>query len=85
MTAFSRELSCPDCGRDYLLSGTITNTASETEALAQVRCSCGYWMGVFIPSSVPRARLIVTLSGRPEREEPQVLEVRAPHARKKTA
>ncbi len=85
MTAFSRELSCPDCGRDYLLSGTITNTASETEALAQVRCSCGYWMGVFIPGSVPRDRLIVTLSGRPEREEPQVLEVRAPHARKKTA
>ncbi len=86
MSAFSREIGCPDCGREYLLTATVTNTASETEVLAQVRCSCGYWMGVFIPGSVPRDRLIVTLSRRNHLEDsPPVLEVRLPEDRRKTA
>ncbi len=85
MTAFTRDLACPDCGREYLLSGTITNTASQTEALAEVRCSCGYWMGVFIPGSIQRDRLIVTLSRANQLEDGHILEVRLPEATKKTA
>ena len=85
MTAFTRDLTCRDCGREYLVSGTITNTASQTEALAEVRCSCGYWMGVFIPGSIPRDRLIVALSrSNLLLEDGHVLEVRLP-ASKKTA
>jgi hypothetical protein len=74
MTAFSREISCPDCGREYLLSGTRTDTASETEALAHFRCCCGQWMGAFVPTSVPRDRLIVTLSASDELREELLLE-----------
>lgn len=85
MTAFTRDLSCPDCGREYLLSGTITNTASQTETLAEVRCSCGYWMGVFLPGSIPRDRLIVALSRSNHLEDGHVLEVRLPRAARKTA
>ena len=85
MTAFTRDLTCRDCGREYLVSGTITNTASQTEALAEVRCSCGYWMGVFIPGSIPRDRLIVALSRSNLPEDRSLLEVSLPDAGKKTA
>ena len=85
MTAFTRDLTCRDCGREYLVSGTITNTASQTEALAEVRCSCGYWMGVFIPGSIPRDRLIVALSRTNQLEDGHVLEVRQPQASRKSA
>ncbi len=84
MTAFTRDLACPDCGREYLVSGTIINTGSQTEALAEVRCSCGYWMGVFVPGSIPRDQLIVTLS-RSNLVDGHVLEARMPEATKKTA
>jgi len=85
VTAFTRDLACPDCGREYLVSGTITDTASQTEALAEVRCSCGHWMGVFVPGSIPRDRLIVTLGGSHHLEDAHVLEVRIPEAARKSA
>ena len=85
MTAFSRELLCEDCGREYLVSGTVLDTGSQTEALAYFRCSCGHSMGVFVPSSVPRDRLIVTLSGSHSLDEEAVLESLQPPAEKKTA
>ncbi len=77
MTAFIREVSCPDCGREYLVSGTTLNTASETEALAQFRCCCGQWMGAFVPGSAPRDRLIVTVSDSNELRDELLLEADA--------
>jgi hypothetical protein len=62
MSAFSREAQCPDCGREYLVSGSTAATGSETEVLAQLRCSCGEWMWAFVPGSAPQEQLIVTLT-----------------------
>jgi DNA-directed RNA polymerase subunit RPC12/RpoP len=61
VTAFTRELACARCGREYLVSGASAATSSETEALANFRCSCGQWMGTFVPSSANVERLILTL------------------------
>jgi hypothetical protein len=62
---FTRDLACSHCGREYLVSGASVATSSETEALAQFRCSCGQWMGAFVPGSANVERLIVAL--KPER------------------
>ena len=61
MSDFTRDLACRECGREYLVSGASVATSSETEALAQFRCSCGQWMGAFVPGSANVERLIVTL------------------------
>ena len=63
MADFTRELRCAACGREYLVSGAIRVPGSETEVLAQIRCSCGEWMGAFVPGSADVERLIVTLRG----------------------
>jgi DNA-directed RNA polymerase subunit RPC12/RpoP len=63
VAAFTRELRCAECGREYLVSGESPVPTSETEALAQVRCSCGTWMGAFVPGSADVERLIVTVRG----------------------
>lgn len=77
MAPFTRDLSCADCSREYLLTGASLVTGSETEALAQFRCSCGQWMGAFVPGSANVERLIVTL--KPENrlplEEPPAIDL----------
>jgi DNA-directed RNA polymerase subunit RPC12/RpoP len=61
VTDFTREIACSRCGREYLVSGAAAALSSETEALANLRCSCGQWMGAFVPGSANLERLIVTL------------------------
>jgi hypothetical protein len=64
MTAFSRDFACTGCGRAYVVSGdSPLRPASETEVLAQFRCSCGQWMGAFVPGSADPDRLVLALKG----------------------
>jgi hypothetical protein len=58
---FTRDLACRACGREYLVSGAFENLRSETETLTQFRCSCGQWMGVFVPGSAEQERLVVSV------------------------
>ncbi len=60
MPPFTREGSCPDCGRQYEIQGVSINPGSETEAPTRFRCACGGWLHAFIPGSVNRERLVVT-------------------------
>jgi len=78
VTAFKRDLRCAGCGREYLLTGASPVTASETETLAQLRCSCGEWMGAFVPGSADVERLIVALKGanRPAVGKPLAIELK---------
>ncbi len=78
MPAFSRDLRCAACGREYLLSGASPITASETEMLAQFRCSCREWMGAFVPGAANVKQLVVTLKGatRPAVDAPLAFEVK---------
>lgn len=64
MAAFNRDFDCPACRRGYVVSGVSElRPGSETEVLAQFRCSCGQWMGAFVPGSVDQEKLVVTLRG----------------------
>jgi hypothetical protein len=60
MAAFTREATCPRCGREYLISGASVNPGTETEAPRQFRCECGGWLEAFIPGSVNLERVKVT-------------------------
>lgn len=60
MPPFTREGACPDCGREYLITGVSLNPGAETEAPARFRCDCGGWVSAFIPGSVNTERLVVT-------------------------
>ncbi len=59
MASFTREASCPSCGREYLISGASANPGAETEAPRRFRCMCGGWLEAFIPGSVNLERLKV--------------------------
>jgi hypothetical protein len=61
VTAFTRDVACGDCGRQYLVSGALSNLRSETETLTQFRCACGQWMGAFVPASARVEELVVSL------------------------
>ena len=64
MASFSRDFDCAGCGRGYAVSGdSQMRPGSETEVLAQFRCSCGHWMGAFVPASVDPDKLTVTVKG----------------------
>jgi hypothetical protein len=65
MPAFVREASCPECGRDYQISGASINPGAETEAPRRFRCVCGGSLEAFIPGSVNLERLTVRESGSP--------------------
>jgi hypothetical protein len=60
MAAFTREATCPECAREYLISGASVNPGTETEAPRRFRCECGGWLEVFIPGSVNLERVTVT-------------------------
>jgi hypothetical protein len=59
MAAFTREAACPQCGREYLISGVSVNPGAETEAPRRFRCQCGGWLEAFIPGSVNLERVKV--------------------------
>jgi hypothetical protein len=75
---FKRDLRCASCGREYLLTGASPVTASETETLAQLRCTCGEWMGAFVPGGANVERLIVAIKGanRPALDQPLKVELK---------
>jgi hypothetical protein len=60
MAAFTREATCPQCGREYLISGASVNPGAETEAPRKFRCECGGWLEAFIPGSVNLERVKMT-------------------------
>ena len=62
MAAFNRDVCCSSCARTYVVAGdSLLRPGSETEVLAQFRCSCGQWMGAFVPGSVDQDKLVITL------------------------
>jgi hypothetical protein len=68
MAAFCREFTCTGCGCSYVVSGdSQLRPGSETEALAQFRCSCGHWMGAFVPGSADPDKLVLTLKSESQR------------------
>ncbi len=69
MPHFTRESQCPECGREYLISGASINPGTETEAPRRFRCECGGWLEAFIPGSVNLERLIVTLKPVDDQQE----------------
>jgi hypothetical protein len=84
---FTRDLRCAGCGREYLVCGASLVPGSQTEALAQFRCSCGEWMGAFVPGSANVERLVVALK-REHRlavEEPLVIDLDLAAESKKTS
>jgi hypothetical protein len=60
MPPFTREATCPSCGREYLISGASVNPGTETEAPRRFRCLCGDLLEAFIPGSVNPERVKVT-------------------------
>ena len=77
MAPFTRDLRCAHCGREFLVCGASLVPGSQTEALAQFRCSCGEWMGAFVPGSANVERLVVTLKreSRLAGEEPLAIDL----------
>ena len=63
MAAFTREATCPECAREYLISGASVNPGTETEAPRRFRCECGGWLEAFIPGSVNLERVKVAARG----------------------
>jgi hypothetical protein len=57
---FQREGRCPECRREYVVSGVALHPGAETEGPARFRCACGGDVSVLIPGSVNTERLVVT-------------------------
>ena len=60
MTPFEREGRCPQCRRQYVITGVALHPGAETEGPARFRCVCGEWASAFVPGSVNTERLVVT-------------------------
>jgi hypothetical protein len=60
VTPFEREGRCPQCRRQYVITGVSLHPGAETEGPARFRCSCGAWAAAFVPGSANTERLVVT-------------------------
>jgi len=60
VTPFEREGRCPECRRQYVITGIALHPGAETEGPTRFRCACGGWAAAFVPGSVNTERLVVT-------------------------